>query len=369
MLRIFSRACLGTLMVFQTLQAAFAWNWYVIDEPCCAEVQWDCCEMVVVESESCGCEAEAVVIDDCGCGADVKEAEASDEPAKPTPAETNKLETSTETEQPSLDTEEELPPAPINVPSEPAAEPSTGDLFPGPVTETTPPAEVTPPPSTPAESTPAEVLPPSTPAAEPATQPNTTTEGLFEEPAAAEPAPAETEPEPTTTQPDPSAEAPPVVTESPETSADDLFGEPSQPADESTNDRPAVEEESAEEESTESESPEEPASDPLDDLFGPSSATDGPELDQEEFAPLHAAGGLASSEFRTWSDRSNDFQCEGRLVRMTTAGVFVAQSNGESVAIAFSQLSDADLGFVRTQLQAQRTLLARQAAERQVASR
>jgi hypothetical protein len=209
-------------------------------------------------------------------------------------------------------------------------------------------------------------VPPTTPATEPESQPSDNAGGLFDEPAAESPpaAPPATE-----------TETPATETESDEASSvDDVFGEPAPSAEEPTGDTPAVEEESIEVESTEAEaaegeSTEKPAADPLDDLFGPSSAIERSKFDTHVAAPLHAAGGLASGEFRQWSNRSTEMQYQGRLIRMTAEGVFVAQPDGEVVAVAFSQLSDADLAFVRGQVQAKRALLAQQEADSQIAAR
>jgi hypothetical protein len=74
---------------------------------------------------------------------------------------------------------------------------------------------------------------------------------------------------------------------------------------------------------------------------------------------LRAPGGLASHEFRNWSNREDDFRCGARLVGLAAYGVFLIQPSGEPVAMSFSQLSDADLSFVRAQVRAQRAVLAR----------
>lgn len=333
MLRTLSRGCLGALLVLQPASPALAWNWYVVDEPCCCEVAWDCCEEVIVADKSCGCEAVAAVVDDCGCGSEATETQTTDESKEPTAAESKKPETpSVETEQPTLDSNEELPPAPINVPSTPAADSVTDDFFPGPAAEPTPPAE----------TTPTEVVPSAgTPSAEPAAD--------ADDPFGA----ADTAPELSVEEP--AAESGPadIETESAESvEIDDVFGEPAPSAAESV---PVTEEETLEEESTEESAP---ATDPLDDLFGPSSAIEPPQPNEK-----------AIGANRLWTTRGETGHYEGRLVRMTTAGVFVLQPNGKLVALAFSELSDADLRFVRNQVQLERDLLATQGDEMQLAVR
>jgi hypothetical protein len=53
---------------------------------------------------------------------------------------------------------------------------------------------------------------------------------------------------------------------------------------------------------------------------------------------------------------------------MSPDGVFVARTSGELVAIAFTQLSNGDLAFVREQVQAQRAQLAQPESDTQIAS-
>jgi hypothetical protein len=361
MLPFLSRGCLGALMVLQTVQPAMAWYGHVIEGPCCCEVEWDCCYGdFLIERASCGCEGEQVAVNECGCGSEPSEPALNELPEQPEPAQSNKPEASaTETPQPALDPREELPPAPINVPTTSTAETDSDELFPGPAAETPSPAGTEPTPSTPVQSAPADGAPPTTPATGYESLPSDGAGALFDEPAAE-------------TQPPPAAE--PAATTPAPAAEDEVFGETSQPADVSPAENPVVEEETIEEESTEiegseAESTEQPAADPLDDLFGPSSSLDKPDQTHEVAARLETAGGLAIIESRQWSSRNGDFQCHGRLVRMTANGVFVIQPNGELMAIAFAQLSDADLAFVRGQLQTQRDLLAQQEADSQIASR
>jgi hypothetical protein len=374
MLRSIGRLLLCLIIVLQTVQPAMA---------CPCQSEW-----VVAAEPACGCEATEVIADSCEtCGEEVvscdeceTESQADKEPAEPQPAETKKTETEepATTQQPVLPpstnetTSEDLGPAPINVPSEPAVDTTTepaapptttNELFPGPAA-TDP---VTPPTSTPADTTP-------TP--EPAPPSRVNTEGLFDEPAA-EPADStsteETEPSTSTT-------------------TEELFVEPSQPAPSDSNE--STEEAATESTETDETTEEAPASNPLDELFSPSTpatepapeaapadetetdteaeSTEGEETEKpasdpfdpfslNEFpAELRVPGGLASQDFRGWSDRANNFQVNARLVRMTAEGVFLADEAGEYVAMSFAQLSDADLSFVREQVRAQRIVLARQ---------
>ena len=345
MIRLFGRSLLGVLVVLQSVGPVLASNWGLAEDSCGCAVEYTCCEPVVVECESCGdCVSDIATLEDCGCSATDQTEPTAETSAEPVPAETKQPEPTevqkptaalpqAETPAPTLsESETELPPAPIAVPDNaPSAAADTEELFPGPA--------------------PTDAVP----AAEPATNPGANTEGLFDEPAApVEEPPAETE-----------------VTEAEETPpTEDLFVEPSQPA--------ADETEETETPTTEAETPEaeteEPAaeSNPLDDLFGPSTPAEEPTPQKEEseepestdpfgrleLPTLDIAPSLAGSVFRSWSDFKANFRCEARLVRMTTTGVYLAKASGELVVIDLSQLSDADLNFVRDQIRAQRALLA-----------
>jgi hypothetical protein len=379
MTRIISRLLLGLLVVLQAVSPAFACNCEVIDNFCGCATECASCEPVVVESQPCDACSATVESSSCGCQAETSESTTEpdatrEETPKPQAAETKKPKTfATPVEEkptevppaPALETPTtNLPAAPINVPSEPATTPSTTEgIFPGPA--------------------PVESIQPQVPAAETPTDSGS----LFDEPA------------PVATPTDTTAPAvtTPAVEDTTEESTvtEDLFVEPSQPASEPNSSEPAPTEEvpeigtETETETLESESTEEPAteSDPLDDLFGPSTPSTEPEPEtkpededtekaadpfdpfsqQELPRELRAPGGLASSEFRNWSNRAASFSCDARLVRLTTDGVFLNQPSGEVVAMSFSQLSDADLSFVRAQVRAQRTMLARTAASVQLA--
>ena len=377
MIRLFGRSLLSLLVVLQAVQPALACNCEVmIDDSCGCAMECASCEPVVIESQACDACGATVGSSSCDCEAQTSETStepdaATEKPPKPQAAETNKPETfappaeekPTEvTPAPALETPTTVLPAPpINVPSEPATTPSTTEVFPGPA-----PVE-------------------STPARDPAVDTPTDSGGLFDEPASVA-APTDLAP--------PAATIPAVEDTTQETSVtDDLFVEPSQPASEPDSSEPAPVEEvtETETETIESESTEEPATetDPLDELFGPSTPSTEPEPEtkpeaedtekavdpfdpfsqQELPSELRAPGGLASGEFRIWSNRAANFSCDARLVRLTTGGVFLTQPSGEFVAMSFSQLSDADISFVRAQVRAKRTVLARATAATQFAAR
>ncbi len=342
MLSAISRSFLGMLVVLQAVQPALASDWMIASDSCGCELEYSCCEPWVVESEPCGCEMETHPSDVCGGETSQP---ASDKTAEPVPAETQKPETfatpPAETPVPTLEEPTtELPPAPIAVPQTPAMQtpamqtPATElnteesnfeELFPGPAPE----------------------------------QQRVTPDSLFDEPAA--------ETEPAETAPAPFAETPADETTSAETpTTEDMFAEPSQEAAEST-ETPVTEEAVPESET------EEPAteSNPLDDLFSsPAVETEHepqtepqPETESEETEELQYDDPFGQLEFRDWSDRAENISYHARLVRLSTEGVFLAQSSGEIIAVPFSQLSDADLGFVREQVRAQRALLARASTE------
>lgn len=345
MIRVLARLVLGVLVVLQSAAPALASDGVVVDDSCGCALECGCCEPIVMEMEceACGeCASEVVASEDCGCSSMEHAEPTTEKAAEPVPAETKKPESTqvekptealppAETPAPTLEkTETELPPAPIAVPTETApAASSTDELFPGPAT--TPPADV--------------------PAAQPQAEPKTNTDGLFDEPAATveEPAPEVEETEAEVTE-----------TEEAQTT-EDLFVEPSQPAVEETKE---TESETIETETEDSAT----ESDPLDDLFGPSTPAEEPapkEEKQEEaesndpFSWNEApALEMGPSMSRTWTDNEADIHCEARLVRMTTTSVFLSQESGELVELEFAELSDTDLNFVREQIRAQRALLA-----------
>jgi len=68
---------------------------------------------------------------------------------------------------------------------------------------------------------------------------------------------------------------------------------------------------------------------------------------------LHEAGGLASTEFRTWVDNTGNFSCEARLVRFIDGQVKLLKDNGRTTTVSLSRLSDVDVRFVERQASAQ----------------
>jgi hypothetical protein len=391
MFRFIGRSFLCLLIVLQAVQPALACPCESIEV---VSVESACgCETYSTIESQCGCEAMEVVVDSCEvcgeeviscveCGSEVQTDE--EESSEPQPAETKKTETDepAPTPQPLLPpstnetTSEDLGPAPINVPSEPAAgtatEPAavapttTNELFPGPAATD----QVTPPTSTPAETTPTtEPAPPSRinteglfdePVAEPAdststeeAQPSTTTEELFVEPS--QPAPTdstesteEAVTESTETKSEETTEETPTSNPPASNPLDELFS-PSTPTTEPAPEAAPTDNTDTESESTDGEETEKPASDPFD-----------PFSQNELPAELRLPGGLVSQDYRGWSDRANNFQVNARLVRMMAEGVFLADESGEYVAMSFAQLSDVDLSFVREQVRAQRVVLANQ---------
>jgi hypothetical protein len=373
MLRFSFRLLLGALVAVQTFAPAMAEGWVIADDSCGCAMEVVCCEPIVVECEDClNCEGTVVeesvaenhdvIVDSCGCEAVDVEATTTDatitEDNKPAPAETKKPEATT-TPAPAAATTDKLPPAPIAVPTEPAKTTET-ELFPGPAV-TTPAAQplVTESPAT------------TTPAIEtPAAKPSADTGGLFDEPVTPVAEPDDTS-IPFADPPAATTESTPAEVEVTETEGTEgLFVEPSQ--DSSQEESVKVD---AEETVTEETVPEQPASDPLDDLFSPAESTDEPAPKQDETKEEKPAESetfdpfshnelptleivLADAELRSWSDRQTVEHCQAKLISVTTEGIFVTKASGEMLEINFTDLSDADLNFVRNQVLAQRDLLA-----------
>jgi hypothetical protein len=365
MIRTFGRSFLGIAVVLQAVQPALACPCAIVHDSCGCAAGCESCEPVVLENQPCGACGAEIDTPSCGCEAEPTEQKTEDEAPKSLPAKTNKPKTfdpsaeksveevipPSETPVPTLDTPVQgLAPAPINVPSLTEPAPATEEIFPGPA---------------PIEDAPVEESPATS---------GTNTEGLFDEPAPiAEPSKSQSEAENSPTSD--------TMTEDSAVPAD-LFVEPSRPAEDTT------ESSDAETQSDSNQTP--PAEDPLDDLFAPPSPAtdpavepeskpdqpDGEETDrydpfsqQELPTELRVPGGLASHEFRNWSNRTASFHCDARLVRLTTDGVFLAEPSGGWVAMSFSQLSDADLSFVRAQIRAQRMVLANSNPATQIASK
>ena len=373
MLRFSFRLLLGALVASQTVAPALADGWVIADDSCGCEMEIPCCEPIAIECEDClECEGTVVeesveenhdvIVDSCGCEAMEVEATTTDatitEDSEPAPAETKKP-AATTTPAPAAATTDNLPPAPIAVPAEPAKTTET-ELFPGPAATT--PAAQPPVTESPAATTPAVVTPTPKPA--------TGTGGLFDEPVTPVAEPDDTS-IPFADPPAATTESTPAEVEVTETEGtEELFVEPSQ---DSSQDESV--EFDAEETVTEETVPEQPASDPLDDLFSPADSTDEPAPKQDETKEEKPAESetfdpfshnelptleivLADAELRSWSDRQAVEHCQAKLVSVTTEGIFVTKASGEMLEINFTDLSDDDLNFVRNQVLAQRDLLA-----------
>jgi hypothetical protein len=125
-----------------------------------------------------------------------------------------------------------------------------------------------------------------------------------------------------------------------------------------------------------------PADAPADDLFGPSTPAtppaatpDAPPADKPAETPaenkdekkaaddifgnapsiLREAGGLASSEMRTWIDNTGNFSCQGRMVRFADGNVKLLKENGRTSTVPVARLSASDAEFVHRQASAQQS--------------
>ena len=210
----------------------------------------------------------------------------------------------------------------------------------------------------------------------PADEPSSFDE-LFDEPAATPPTETPSTPPVTESAAEPAPEpSAPVASaeETEEVDVTDLFGEPS--ASEPAAEEPAAEEPATEQPAAEQPAAEEPApqdapadeekeeepAEPLDfeSLFGPSSSTE----------ILSAPGGWASEASRTWHTQEGEQLGTARVGQVSAAAVTLLTTDGQSLVVRFSELSDADLTFLRQQIDARQTLLAeQQRAESQLAER
>ncbi|WP_168205160.1 SHD1 domain-containing protein [Bythopirellula goksoeyrii] len=230
-----------------------------------------------------------------------------------------------------------LPAAPIAVPQpEEPIDPPTEELFPGPV----PPADDAPLQVEPEKKSQIDELfeEPSatnepTPSNEPATPPQDSTDALFVEPeqASAE----EALPEEESTESEPSGES-----EDKSDSFEDLFG--------------PTEEEPTPEPKTESE--EKPAVDP----FDPSGQKALPSV-------LEGTKSIAVKDPRYWSDCTSQFSCLAHLVSMNAEFVVLEKEAGDRIAVPLTQLSDADLAFVKEQVRNLRMVLQKESLAEKLA--
>ena len=68
---------------------------------------------------------------------------------------------------------------------------------------------------------------------------------------------------------------------------------------------------------------------------------------------LHEAGGLASSEMRTWVDNTGNFSCQARMIRLVDGQVRLLKDNGHTATLPLARLSTGDIRFVERQADAQ----------------
>lgn len=120
--------------------------------------------------------------------------------------------------------------------------------------------------------------------------------------------------------------------------------------------QPAPESESESDSGTESDTETEDPFDP----FGVSKF-------REDVIVLSAAGGMRSNANRTWSDNTSSFQCDARLVRVTTDSVVLQKSTGQKTHVPFARLSGDDLQFVREQVRALKSVRSREVADQKLA--
>jgi hypothetical protein len=267
------------------------------------------------------------------------------EPATPTVEEEAFTESITETP-----AEPTTPAAPLTETEEESVE---TDLFGEPATEqplTEPPAAVVPE----VESTPA---PTAEPAAEPAEDPM---DSLFGGPATETPAEPAAE-QPAAQPTEPPAEAPAAAPA--EVDAVDLFGDPIAPTTPPAESAPA-------------EAPPSPQSTPAEEAKPAAEEEkkdDG--VDFNELFPsasngvLTEPGGWASDASRDWNDREGQSLATARVVGVADGSVALRNNVGQTLNVAFADLSDADLAFLRRQIDARQTVLAEQnRAESQLAN-
>jgi hypothetical protein len=237
----------------------------------------------------------------------------------------------------------------------PAIEPTTS-IVPTSAPELTPAPEIV------------EPLPSVTPIPTPQPEPETNFDAppttITPPPTASTPTPSAptTQPE-TTASPTPAVPEPTPAAPTPETTppVDDIFGDaiplttpaptPATPAAETTPTQPAP-------------APA-PAAMPADgkapeaeDLFNSGAS----------LRALDEPGGWSSEQTRLWNDAGGLHTCEARLTGATAREVVLDRADGESVRVPYEALSDADLQFVRRQIDARRAQLAALAQQDLVAA-
>lgn len=178
---------------------------------------------------------------------------------------------------------------------------------------------------------------------------------LFDEPATNDE--EEEEPAAEVTQPEPEQDKPGAEDAQPELDTSDLFGPPA--SDPDPQEAPPADDATPEPEPSEAEpSGEAEAYDPFEIQHI--------DLDQES-RTLSEPGGLRSKLDRTWADETASFQCEARLVKVSSKGVILRRVSGRELAVPFARLCQSDLLFVRQQMSAMRVIRAREAAAEKLA--
>jgi hypothetical protein len=79
---------------------------------------------------------------------------------------------------------------------------------------------------------------------------------------------------------------------------------------------------------------------------------------------LGLPGGLASDEFRTWTDNTGLHKCQGRLLSAVDGHAKLLKANGRTSTVPFNRLSNDDISFVNRQVDASQHTLLQQTAQR-----
>lgn len=88
---------------------------------------------------------------------------------------------------------------------------------------------------------------------------------------------------------------------------------------------------------------------------------------EERPSVLADAGGLQSDADRTWTDDTATFQCQARLVHVTSKNVILRRASGAELRVPYARLGQADLQFVHQQVVALRVARSRYAAAEKLA--
>jgi hypothetical protein len=397
----------AALLAFTGMSVRVAWAVQPINAECCSAVSsWrgpapmaECC---LPAPEIVGC-CEPAVVDPCCPTPDAHAAPPEPASAVPTPAQPERPAQEPTPAPPTSSAAKPISPPPLAVPSIPSASPTppstqatetpaaapagrySDDPLADPLRAGATPGAPAPSPEQPIERTvieeslgaataEPEPQPDATAPASPAAgAPTTETEessidDLFSEPSAASPSsdPAATPANETPSAPaaEPAPTTPPEEAEKPasdeEVDVNDLFGEPAAseppaaeapptdegaPADQPSSETPPGEESAPPEESK-------PTEEPLDfdSLFGPSSSND----------VLSEPGGWRSTVSRAWHYTDGEPLAAARIGGISHAGVTLLTDKGQTLDIEFRELSNADLAFLRKQLDARQAFVAEQ---------